>query len=95
MTTQHSNNNNTNDSSSLDHDNNKNNMMTLSFPFRDRRVPVSYVSSVTTEQAIMAIQSEPFISWYRRCEKTNRNNNSKQLEIHSVIIQGVDMFGSR
>lgn len=89
--TRNSDNNNTGDLSSLD----KNNMMTLSFPFRDRRVPVSYVSSVTTEQAIMAIQSEPFISWYRRCEKTNRNNTNKQLEIHSVIIQGVDMFGAR
>lgn len=65
----------------------------LSFPFRDRRVPVNYVSSVTAEQAKMAILSEPFITWYKRCEKVSTSN--KRLELHSVTIQSVDLFGAR
>jgi hypothetical protein len=65
----------------------------LSFPFRDRRVPVTFVSSVPFEHAQMALQSEPFITWYRRCERVT--SNKKRLELHSVCIQSVDLFGAR
>lgn len=66
----------------------------LSFPFRDRRVPVSYVSSVTYNEAQMAIRSEPFITWYKRCERISPITK-KRLEIHNVTLQSVDLFGSR
>jgi hypothetical protein len=65
----------------------------LSFPFRNRRVPVTFLSSITFEYAQMALQCEPFITWYRRCEKVTSSN--KRLELHSVCIQSVDLFGSR
>jgi hypothetical protein len=71
--------------------------VSLCFPFRDRRVPVSYLSSVTAREAAMAIQSEPLTSWYRRFEKVSHDDGSdcKLLELHSVVIQRVDLFGER
>lgn len=75
---------------------------TLSFPFRDRRVPVTVASSVPAAHAAAALQSQPFRSWYQRCEQQQHASDStasiaknKHLEIHSVEIQSVDMFGAR
>ena len=79
---------------SIQNESNSKDLTVLSFPFRDRRVPVTYVSSVTREQAQMAIQTDLFASWYRRCEKVSPINN-KRLELHSVCIQSIDFFGAR
>uniref|UniRef100_A0A7S3P4I3 Nudix hydrolase domain-containing protein n=1 Tax=Amphora coffeiformis TaxID=265554 RepID=A0A7S3P4I3_9STRA len=69
-------------------------MSTLSFPFRGRQVPVTVASSVPAEHAVAALQSQPFQTWYQRCEQSG-SSSDKHLEIHSVEIQSVDMFGAR
>jgi hypothetical protein len=43
---------------------------TLSFPFRGRRVPVTYVSSVPPEHARLAVECNIFVTWYRNCEQS-------------------------
>jgi hypothetical protein len=63
----------------------------LSFTFRGKKVLVTH-PAVDRVQAQMAIASEPFMTWYQRCEKPQ---GQKQIEIHSVEIQSVDMFGAR
>jgi hypothetical protein len=63
----------------------------LSFTFRGKKVPVTH-PAVDRAQAQMAVASEPFTKWYQRCEKPQ---GRKQIEIHSVEIQSVDMFGAR
>jgi hypothetical protein len=63
----------------------------LSFIFRGKKVPVTH-PAVDRAQAQMAVASEPFTQWYQRCEKPQ---GQKQIEIHSVEIQSVDMFGPR
>lgn len=62
----------------------------LSFTFREKTVPVTYVSSVTHDQATKALQSEPFQNWV---QNASQKRGSKQIEIHSVELQSVDMFG--
>ena len=66
----------------------------LFFQFRGRHVRCTRHPSVSLADAKAAIQSEPFRSWYKRCEAPQRKNE-KRIEIHSVEIQSVDMFGSR
>ena len=66
--------------------------MGLSFPFRARHVPVTFHPSLSRKAAEMAVASEPFTTWYRRCEKPQ---GLQQIEIHSVEIQSVDLFGAR
>jgi hypothetical protein len=63
----------------------------LFFTFRGKKVPVTH-PAVDLVQAQMAVASEPFTKWYRRCEKPQ---GQKQIEIHSVEIQSVDLFGAR
>ena len=67
----------------------------LSFPFRGRQVPVTVASSVPVEHAAAALQSQPFQTWYQRCERSSNNSDDKSLDIHNVEIQSVDMFGAR
>lgn len=64
----------------------------LSFIFRDQRIPVSFSSSVSPEIAQSALASDLFRTWLKRCEK---EKDGKRLELHSVEIQHVDMFGPR
>jgi hypothetical protein len=77
-------------------------MSSLSFPFRGRRVAVTHVSSVSPEQAVAAVASEPFQTWYGRIEASQSNNSGSggeegglRMEIRGVEIQSVDMFGAR
>jgi hypothetical protein len=63
----------------------------LFFTFRGKKVPVTH-PAIDRVQAQMAVASEPFTKWYQRCEKPK---GQKQIEIHSVEIQSVDMFGAR
>ena len=70
-------------------------MSTLSFPFRGRQVPVMVASSVPDEHAAAALESQPFQTWYQRCEQSSGGSSDEHLEIHSVEIQSVDMFGAR
>lgn len=67
-------------------------MSDLSCLFRGKEIPVSFSASVTREIAVKALESENFCTWRDRCEATN---NEKRLELHSVEIQNVDMFGPR
>ena len=65
----------------------------LSFPFRGRQVPVSVAAGVPMEHAAQAVVSSPFCTWYQRCEQSG--TDKKRIDIHSVEIQSVDMFGAR
>jgi diketogulonate reductase-like aldo/keto reductase len=62
----------------------------LSFLFRDNEVPVTYTSSVPADHAIKALQSEAFTNWVLNASRIRGN---KKLQIHSVELQSVDMFG--
>lgn len=64
----------------------------LSFTFRGRAIPVTFSSSISREEAELAVESEVFRNWSKRCEK---ENDGKRLEINSVELQNVDMFGPR
>ena len=64
----------------------------MDFPFREGRVPVTYHPSIPREHAEAAIKSDPFVNWYKSCE---RAVGKRRMEIHSVEIQSVDMFGAR
>lgn len=72
---------------------------TLSFPFRNRCIPVTLSAGVTREEAELALKSQPFVSWYQRCEKETKQHGgeskSKKIEIDAVEIQSVDLFGAR
>lgn len=63
----------------------------LTFLFRGRKIPVTH-GSISPEVAALALDSEVFGTWKSRCE---RENDGKQLELHSVEIQNVDLFGPR
>jgi hypothetical protein len=67
-------------------------MANLSFSFRDQQIPVSYLSSISSATAKLALNSHLFKTWVTRCEK---ENDGKRIEINSVEIQHVDMFGTR
>jgi hypothetical protein len=64
----------------------------LEFEFRGAKVPVTFVSSIRPEVAQWALESEIFLVWSKRCEK---EHGTKRLELHSVEIQSVDLFGTR
>ncbi len=64
----------------------------LSFLFRNRNVPVTILPSISSNVALLALDSELFKTWVKRCET---EKDSKRIELHSVEIQHVDMFGSR
>lgn len=64
----------------------------LSFKFRNQSVPVSFLPSVSREVAQLALSSEVFKTWSRRCEA---EKDGRRIDVHSVEIQHVDMFGSR
>jgi ADP-sugar diphosphatase len=68
-------------------------MADLSFPFRGRRVPVTKSDGVTTNDATLSVDSDPFKTWYLNCERETKDN--KSIEIHSVELQSVDLFGAR
>ena len=67
-------------------------MTGLTFPFRGQRIPVSYLSSICRETAQRALESNLFKTWVARCEK---EKDGKRIDVHSVEIQHVDLFGSR
>jgi hypothetical protein len=64
----------------------------LSFLFRDKRVEVTIAAGVGERESVLAVNSEPFKTWYRRCEE---ELDKKRIEIHSVEIQSIDVFGTR
>ena len=64
----------------------------LRFKFRNQNVPVSFLSSVSREVAQLALESEVFQTWSKRCEA---EKEGRRIEMHSVEIQHVDLFGPR
>jgi type II secretory pathway component PulM len=64
----------------------------LGFQFRDKQIPVTRLTSVNRETAQLALESQVFQEWVRRCEQ---GKQEQRLEIHTVEIQNVDMFGKR
>jgi hypothetical protein len=63
----------------------------LTFLFRGKNVPVTY-PSMSREVALLALESDPFQTWSKRCEQ---ENGQQRIEIHSVEIQSVDLFGAK
>lgn len=63
----------------------------LSFEFRGHQIPVTY-PTIDKDTALKAMKSEPFQTWCKRCSVPQ---GEKQIEIHGVEIQCVDMFGKR
>ena len=91
-------------------------LSSLSFSFRGKLVPVTHGANVTAHEAALALQSEPFVNWYRRCEQSSSSSSSfssfslhpdssdnhlptkkrtNRIDIQSVEIQSVDLFGAR
>lgn len=64
----------------------------LFFPFQGRKVPVTHSCSIPNASARAAVESKQFIKWYKRCEDIK---DGKRIDIHSVDIQSVDMFGTK
>jgi len=64
----------------------------LSASFRGEPIPVTY-PSLSREVALKALGSEPFTTWLERCSAPA--NGGKQLELESIELQSVDMFGKR
>eukprot|EP00980_Cylindrotheca_fusiformis_P030354 scaffold24680_cov113-Cylindrotheca_fusiformis.AAC.7 len=64
----------------------------LSFLFKGRRISASYANNISPETASLALESEVFRTWRDRCEKSY---GDKELDLHSVEIQSVDLFGPR
>jgi hypothetical protein len=67
-------------------------MPDLTFLFRDHEIPVSYLSGISHDTAQLALESHLFKTWVARCE---REKDGKRIDLHSVEIQHVDLFGSR
>jgi hypothetical protein len=79
----------------------------LTFSFRGNQVPVTWSAAVTPEVAEMTIQSKPFQTWVKRCQRASNENHSirliqdthqeptRRIDIESVEIQSVDLFGAR
>jgi hypothetical protein len=51
----------------------------LTFLFRGKNVPVTY-PSMSREVALLALESNPFQTWSKRCEQ---EDGQKRIEIHS------------
>lgn len=64
----------------------------LTFLFRGSPIPVKHAENISAEVASLALESEIFCMWRDRSEQ---ENNGKRLELHSVEIQSVDLFGER
>jgi hypothetical protein len=67
-------------------------MTNLTFPFREQQIPVTFLSSICRETAQRALESNLFKTWVARCEK---EKDGKRIDLHSVEIQHVDLFGSK
>jgi integral membrane sensor domain MASE1 len=68
---------------------------TTTVPFRTGRIPVTYSPAVVSHAtAQLALASVPFRSWLKRCER-KRSNDNKCLDVHSIELQSVDLFGTR
>ena len=67
-------------------------MTILTFPFREQQIPVTFLSSICRETAQRALESNLFKTWVARCEK---EKDGKRIDLHSVEIQHVDLFGSK
>ena len=64
----------------------------INFVFRNRVVPVTVLPSVSPTVAQAALDSELFKTWCKRCEG---EKDGKRIEVESLEIQNVDMFGPR
>jgi len=71
-----------------------NNKDPLSVSFRGTEIPVTWSASVTRDQAVLGLDSRPFVTWLQRCQN-GTGNTSKELVVHSIEIQSIDMFGPR
>eukprot|EP00548_Thalassiothrix_antarctica_P011601 CAMPEP_0194159476 /NCGR_PEP_ID=MMETSP0152-20130528/77851_1 /TAXON_ID=1049557 /ORGANISM="Thalassiothrix antarctica, Strain L6-D1" /LENGTH=317 /DNA_ID=CAMNT_0038869045 /DNA_START=448 /DNA_END=1398 /DNA_ORIENTATION=- len=69
---------------------NRNNVESLTVSFRGNDISITY-PSVSKELAEKAIATPMFKTWLERCEK--KPDNKKFINIKSVEIQSVDMFG--
>lgn len=70
----------------------------LSFAFRGRQVPVTWSAAVTPEQAKMTLESKPFRKWVQRIETSASSHPGeprRYVNIESVELQSVDLFGAR
>ena len=67
-------------------------MTNLTFPIREQQIPVTFLSSICRETAQRALESNLFKTWVARCEK---EKDGKRIDLHSVEIQHVDLFGSK
>ncbi|CAB9513912.1 diketo-D-gluconic acid reductase [Seminavis robusta] len=67
----------------------------LSFSFRGQSVPVTWSAAVSLEQANMTLVSKPFRNWVQRIESSKSSPGQRQIQIESVELQSVDMFGAR
>mgnify|MGYP000027918202 CR=1 FL=1 len=71
----------------------------LSFSFRGKQVPVTWSAAVTLKEAAMTLKSKPFQTWVRRIAAstttTNQDEPQRQITIHSVELQSVDLSGAR
>ena len=71
----------------------------LSVQFRGKEIPVSWSAAVTRDEAVQGVASEPFLTWLQRCTNatgtTTTTTTTKQLCVHHIEIQSVDMFGPR
>ena len=72
----------------------------LSVQFRGKEIPVSWSAAVTRDEAVQGVASEPFLTWLHRCTNaagttTTTTTTTKQLCVHHIEIQSVDMFGPR
>eukprot|EP00934_Nitzschia_sp_Nitz4_P001405 Nitzschia sp. Nitz4//scaffold12_size214221//78391//81058//NITZ4_001496-RA/size214221-augustus-gene-0.6-mRNA-1//1//CDS//3329535008//1405//frame0 len=64
-------------------------IMDFCFEFRDKSVSIT--SLVPEKETQLALKSEIFQTWVRRCQQVQ---GSKRIELEHVEIQSVDMFGS-
>jgi len=58
-------------------------------------VPVTYDEGhIYGQLAQRAVDSDLFVNWVERCERPSPDGR-RRIEIRSVELQGVDLFGSR
>jgi hypothetical protein len=79
----------------------------LEFQFRGQTIPVTKSPAVTMEQAHLTLHSNPFRSWVHKMETSTSISSSSeddpllpqqrqiQMQIRSVELQSVDLFGTR
>lgn len=59
------------------------------FEWKGKQIPVTH-PTVDEELARKALDSVPFRDWAKRCAK---ENGEKKIDLRSVEIQNVDLFG--